>query len=46
MYDRAVGYWTKLERATGTNYAREKAATLASRALKESGFAKTSGDDL
>jgi hypothetical protein len=46
MFDRAMNYWNKLERATGTNYAREKAATMATRALSESGFAKTSGEDV
>jgi hypothetical protein len=45
MFDRAMNYWNKLERATGINYAREKAATMASRTLVESGFAKISGDD-
>jgi hypothetical protein len=45
MFDRAISYWNKLERATGINYAREKAATMASRTLVESGFAKISGDD-
>ncbi len=40
MFDRAISYWTKLERATGMNYAREKAATMACRTLCESGYAK------
>ena len=45
MFDRAINYWTKLERATGVNYAREKAATMASRTLCASGFSKRTGDD-
>jgi hypothetical protein len=45
MFDRAVNYWTKLERATGVNYAREKAATMASRTLCASGFSKGSDND-
>jgi len=40
MFDRAVNYWTKLERATGMNYAREKAATMASRTITESGYGR------
>jgi tetratricopeptide (TPR) repeat protein len=40
MFDRAMNYWTKLELATGVNYAREKAATMACRTLCESGYAK------
>src|SRR5581483_997301 len=29
MFDRALGYWTKLEAATGVSYARERAAAMA-----------------
>jgi hypothetical protein len=46
MFDRAISYWTKLERATGINYAREKAATMASRTLCESGFSRISGSEM
>ncbi len=45
MFDRAVNYWSKLERATGVNYSREKAATMAKRTLCESGFSKISAED-
>jgi pSer/pThr/pTyr-binding forkhead associated (FHA) protein len=45
MFDRAMNYWTKLERATGVNYAREKAATMASRTLVVSGYAKMTEED-
>jgi hypothetical protein len=45
MFDRAVSYWTKLEKATGVNYAREKAATMASRTLAEAGFSRSSKED-
>jgi hypothetical protein len=45
MFDRAISYWTKLERATGMNYAREKAATMASRTLVASGYAKMTEED-
>jgi pSer/pThr/pTyr-binding forkhead associated (FHA) protein len=44
MFDRAMNYWTKLERVTGVNYAREKAATMASRTLVVSGYAKIADD--
>lgn len=46
MFDRAINYWNKLERATGINYARERAAAMASRTLCEAGFAKISGNGL
>lgn len=45
MFDRAVNYWNKLERATGVNYSREKAATMAKRTLCESGFSKMTVDE-
>jgi|GEM_PF-1754108 len=44
MTDRAVGYWTKLEAATGANHRNEKADVMARRALREGGYAGTSGD--
>ena len=46
MFDRAISYWTKLERATGVNYAREKAATMANRTLCESGYSRISGSEM
>jgi hypothetical protein len=39
MFDRAVAYWDKLEAATGVCRARERTAVLATRALREGGFA-------
>lgn len=44
MTERAVAYWTKLEAATGVNHRSEKADVLARRALREGGYAGTSGD--
>lgn len=38
MFDRAIGYWNKLEAATGVSYSRERAAASASRALRDGGF--------
>jgi hypothetical protein len=38
MLDRAVGYWKKLEAATGVSYARERTAAMARRALRDGGF--------
>jgi hypothetical protein len=43
MFDRAIGYWDKLEAATGVSYARERAAAMATRALRDSGFAGDGG---
>lgn len=45
MADRAVAYWHKLEAATGTSYHRQRADVLARRALREGGYAGTSGDE-
>ena len=44
MIDRAIGYWNKLEAATGVSYARERTDALALRALHEGGYAGASGD--
>jgi hypothetical protein len=41
MFDRAIGYWNELEAATGVSYARERAAFMATRALREGGYAGT-----
>lgn len=38
MFDRAMSYWTKLEKSTGVSYARERDAARASRALREGGY--------
>ncbi len=42
MFDRAISYWTKLEKATGVSYARERGAAGATRALREGGFTQSS----
>lgn len=44
MSDRAIGYWSKLEKATGVSYARERDAIRASRTLQEGGYAKNLDD--
>lgn len=44
MFDRALHYWTKVERATSTSRAREKANVLARRAIHEGGYAGTADD--
>lgn len=46
MFDRALHYWNKLEKLTGVSYARERAATMATRALREGGFIGTAGDGI
>lgn len=46
MSDRAIGYWIKLETVTGVSYAQERAAVMATRALREGGFTKTADDEL
>jgi hypothetical protein len=35
MFDRSIGYWTKLEAATGVSYSRQRSAVLALRTLHE-----------
>ncbi|MBY0513510.1 MAG: hypothetical protein K2P78_06320 [Gemmataceae bacterium] len=40
MFDRAIGYWNKLEQLTGVSYARERAAAAAVRAIRQGGFTK------
>jgi hypothetical protein len=37
LFDRAIAYWAKLEAATGVNYSRQRAATLALRAIHDRG---------
>lgn len=44
MSDRAVGYWSKLEKATGVSYAKERNAVQAARTLREGGFTKATDD--
>ena len=46
MIDRAVGYWHKLEAATGTSYSRQRTDALALRALHEGGYTNASGDGI
>jgi hypothetical protein len=40
MFDRAMTYWTRLEKATGVSYAKERHEARATRALREAGFTK------
>ncbi len=44
MYDRAVGYWNKLEAATGVDRSRQRADVLARRTLNENGYANAADD--
>jgi hypothetical protein len=44
MGDRSIGYWSKLEKATGVSYAKERDAVRAGRALREGGFTKATDD--
>jgi hypothetical protein len=44
MFDRAIGYWSKLEKATGVSYAKERDAVRANRALREGGYSKALED--
>jgi hypothetical protein len=45
MFDRAVGYWTKLEVATGVSYSRQKSNVLALRAIHARGGSAPANDD-
>jgi len=38
MFDRAIGYWQKLEAATGESTSRQRANVLALRAIRERGY--------
>jgi len=40
MFDRAMSYWSKLEKVTGVSYARERDQARAKKALREGGFIK------
>jgi hypothetical protein len=40
MFDRAMSYWAKLEKATGVSYARERDEARAKKALRDGGFVK------
>jgi tetratricopeptide (TPR) repeat protein len=44
MFDRAIAYWNKLEALTGVSHARERAAALAIRTIREGGYEKTDHD--
>jgi hypothetical protein len=44
MADRAIDYWHKLEAATGQSCHRQRADVMARRALREGGYAGTSGE--
>jgi hypothetical protein len=40
MFDRAITYWTRLEKASGVSYAKERDEARAKRALREGGFTR------
>jgi hypothetical protein len=44
LFDRAIRYWDRLEAATGVSYARERAAAMATKTLREGGFTGAAGD--
>jgi hypothetical protein len=44
MSERAIGYWSKLEKATGVSYAKERDAVRAAKTLREGGFTKATDD--
>jgi len=44
MFERAISYWSKLEKVTGVSYARERDAARATRALREGGFTRAVED--
>jgi hypothetical protein len=44
MGERAIHYWNKLEQTTGVSRARERSDFMARRALREGGYAGTTGD--
>jgi hypothetical protein len=46
MGERAIHYWNKLEQTTGVSRARERSDFLARRALREGGYAGTTGDGI
>jgi hypothetical protein len=45
MFNRAIHYWDKLEAVTGVSYARERAAAMATRALRDGGFTAPASDE-
>jgi hypothetical protein len=45
MFDRAIGYWSKLEAATGVSYSRQRANVLALRAIHERRPTSAAEDD-
>jgi len=44
MSDRAIGYWSKLEKATGVSYAKERDSVRASRTLQDGGYSRSVDD--
>jgi len=44
LFDRALRYWDRLEAATGVSYARERAAAMATKSLRDGGFAGAADD--
>jgi hypothetical protein len=45
MFDRAIGYWTKLEAATGVSYSRQRSAVLALRTIHQRGQTNSADED-
>jgi hypothetical protein len=44
MSDRAIGYWSKLEKATGISYAKERDSVRATRTLQDGGYSRIVDD--
>ncbi len=44
MFERAISYWSKLEKATGVSYSRERDMARATKALREGGYSKATDD--
>ena len=44
MFERAISYWSKLEKATGVSYSRERDMARATKALREGGYTKATDD--
>ena len=45
MFERAIGYWSKLEKATGVSYAKERDMVRAGKALREGGYTSKTLED-
>jgi hypothetical protein len=44
LFERALRYWDRLEAATGVSYARERSAAMATKSLRDGGFAGAADD--